>query len=190
MADSFGVSRSARAARLPVLWVALLALAAGAAASCGGDASITGWTDGADGAAGDVDAGDTRAGDGGEDVAVDTSVCAYVDVPLIFQCAGRYTAVAYSVDTGPGGAGCPPFYMIGGARRDKLEALAIADGCDIACRYEAVESVSFVRCQGGRAGYDVYEARGAGCFGPLYATADGILTDLCAWPDRACRCTE
>ncbi|MCA9514659.1 MAG: hypothetical protein KC635_06945, partial [Myxococcales bacterium] len=162
------------------------------AAGCDQDASIAALGDASDAvsdALTDADASGDATSDAASDTASDAMACVYLDVPLIFSCGGAYDIVKYWVDADQRPE-CPSYYTLGGVRRDTLEALAIADDCDVTCRYQALESVSFVRCQGGRAGYDVYEASGVGCRNPLYATDDGILTDLCTWPDRACHCGE
>src|SRR5690606_31013611 len=84
---------------------------------------------------------------------------------------------------------CPPYYRFNATKYPSLEALAAAHGCDASCEYRATMGVDIIGCESGsRTGYEVYEPLVAGeCLDAVYATPIGLLSDLCLWPEKACR---
>lgn len=184
----------------PNALVSLLALSLGAAA-CGDDPVTV-----------DADASDSRA-DGGDDTAdvspdagldvddtgdmgpdsVDTTpTCTpsgeVFEVPLVMSCADRLTIVLYGEDLNA--SACPPTWRFNDRSYPSAEALAAAEGCDARCVYRGTIGVDLIGCQSGsRTGYEVYEPMDAeaACLPAVYGTPIGLLADLCAWPEKACR---
>lgn len=109
------------------------------------------------------------------------------DDPRIISCKGALTFYFYGEDTSA--SSCPPTWRFNDTVYPSLEALAAAEGCDASCEYRATHAVDLIGCQSGfRTGYEVYEPFAPeGCFEAVFATPGGLLTDLCAWPEKACR---
>lgn|GEM_PF-3101308 len=116
----------------------------------------------------------------------DTSACQYFDVPRVADCSGFLMRIAYWTDTTS--ADCPPYYTRGVTRYETFADLAAAVGCVPECEYRATIAVTVIGCiSGGRTGYEQYAASADSCLDAVYGTPVGFISDLCEWPERACR---
>jgi hypothetical protein len=145
---------------------------------------------------------DDTSGDTTEDTAEVVAPCVpdmeIFDDPRVIDCAGALTFVFYGEDTSP--SQCPSYYRFSDTKYASLEALAAARGCSASCEYRASIGVDLIGCESGfRTGYEQYvpvDEEATTCLDAVYSTPIGLLRDLCAWPEKACRaecnadCTE
>jgi len=144
----------------------------------------------------DVDAQDVA--DGADDDVSDTVAedaaptgdatpgCDYLDDRKVAKCHGVWVTVLYWSDWGD--ASCPTWWQLGTDTVATLDELETELECDVDCVLTAKNAFSFIDCDGHRNGWESY-AGADGC-GEAYGTADGIYTDLCAWPAYTCHCEE
>lgn len=140
------------------------------------------------------DTGETgETGDTTEDTAEVVAPCVpdseIFDDPRIIDCGGTLTFVFFGEDNSA--SKCPSYYRFNDTKYPSLEALATARGCSASCEYRAFIGVSLIGCVGGsRTGYEDYrpvDEAATTCLQAVYFTPIGLLTDLCNWPERACR---
>ncbi len=156
------------------------------------DTDDTAGPDGSDDDAGDGTSGET-SGDAAEDTAEVVAPCVpdaeIFDDPRVIDCGGTLTFVFFGEDISP--SQCPSYYRFNDTKYPTLEALAAAQNCSATCEYRASIGVDLIGCESGfRTGYEQYvpvNEEATTCLDAVYSTPIGLLSDLCTWPEKACR---